>query len=154
MFPFLILIELFYSYSFIVTAAYKLPPPRPPSAFDLHCLANRLSQVLALPLKVWDRKYWGKEQGKERTPVLLSPSEVTWMVPTVTQRRNNDANINALGRGVSIMRYNQAQEVALVTEDKLSKPVAAIFYPQVRDMHVWSLLQIKPPPHQWNKDIS
>lgn len=73
MFPFLILIELFYSYSFIVTAAFKLPP-RPPSAFDLHCLANRLSQVLALPLKVWDRKYCGKKQGKERTPVLLSPS--------------------------------------------------------------------------------
>lgn len=32
--------------------------------------------------------------------------------------------------------------------------VPAIFYPQARDMHVWSLLQIKPPPHQWNKYIS
>lgn len=47
------------------------------------------------------------------------------------------------------MSCNQAQEVALVTEDKLSKPGPALFYPQLRDMHVWSLLQMKPPRHQF-----
>lgn len=68
------------------------------------------------------------------------------------QRRNNEVNVNILGLEVLIMRHNQAQEVALVNE--LSKPVPALFHPQVRDMHARSRLQIRPPPHQWNKDTS
>lgn len=73
------------------------------------------------------------------------------------QGRNNDVH-NAvhisLGRGVPITRYNQAQEVALVTADKFSKPVPALFHPQDSGMCIWSLLQIESPPHQRHKDSS
>lgn len=42
--------------------------------------------------------------------------------------------------------------MALVTKISFQSLIPTIFHPQARDMHVWSLLQIKPPPHQWNKD--
>lgn len=71
------------------------------------------------------------EEEKEFTFVLLSPTELTCMAQTVTfsvtQSRNNVINTNIQGKEVAMMSCNQAQEVALVTEDKLSKPVPALF---------------------------
>lgn len=37
---------------------------------------------------------------------------------------------STLEGGVPLTRYNQAQEVAVVTADKLSKPVPTLFHPQ------------------------
>lgn len=47
--------------------------------------------------------------------------------------------------------HNPAQEVALLTEDKLSKPPPSF---SITDRHVWSLLQIKTAPHIRGTDIS
>lgn len=93
-----------------------------------------------------DGKHCGK---KEFTLVLVSPTELTCMAETVTfsvtPSRNNVINTDIQGEEVAMMSCNQAQEVALLTEDKLSKPGRALFYPQLRDMHGWSLLQMKLP---------
>lgn len=94
-----------------------------------------------------------REEEKEFTLVLLSPTELTCMAQavmfSVMSNRNNVFNTNIQGKEEAVMSCNQAQEVALVTEDKLSKSGPALFYPQLRDMHVWSLLLMKPPRHQF-----
>lgn len=68
---------------------------------------------------------------KKITLVLLSPTELTCVAQTVTfsvkQSRNNVINTNIQGKEAALMSCNQAQEVALVTEDKLSKHGPAQF---------------------------
>lgn len=54
-------------------------------------------------------------------------------------------------KGVWTRAHNPAQEVALLTEDKLSKPPPSF---SITDRHVWSLLQIKTAPHIRGTDIS